>query len=102
MRSSLELEEKEEKGKMFNLEMESVFFGVRKVVLFHSNRRWFYSSSSGETKKKKGLKEKKRLSRKKKWVLGYMVMGSHGLSNGYLSIYTMGDEYSDISTIGNE
>ena len=70
MRSSLELEEKEEKGKMFNLEMESVFFGVRKVVLFHSNRRWFYSPSSGETKKKKRSKREEKTEQKEEMGIG--------------------------------
>ena len=52
-----------------------------------------------EKEKKKGLKEKKRMGRMKKWDLGNEVMG---LPDGCLGIYEMGNEHSGIYTMDNE
>ena len=67
---------------MFDLEMASGFFGARKVVLFHLIVE----------KEKMGLKEKKRMREEEEMGNGFLW-----LPNGYLGIYTMGNEYSEIN-----
>ena len=106
-RSCLELEEKNEMQPETWRERENVWFR-NWICIFWSlkggfiplNRRWFYSPNCRETKM--GLKENKRMGRKKKWVFNNVVMGSHALPNGYLGICTMSNEYRDIYTMGNE
>ena len=73
------------RGNMFDLEMESGFFGARKMVLFYSV----------VVKEKMGLKEGKRAGDEEEMGIGVNgVMGFYGLPSGYLGIYIMNNEYN--------